>query len=291
MLNAKTECKARRAWAVAAVVVAMVAIGFWRIHPLRPREPVFQGKRLTEWLEQYTTNTLWAIRKPRPELVQEAQTAIRQIGTNALPICFDLMKSRESRLKVKLLGTVPVHWLMLLHAAQLSEYQDNIASRQIAGVYGFQALGEEAKPAVPALIRMMRDKDMDRRRSAMDALWFMGPVASEAVPELIRSLEDPDLGIRVSAAQALGDIGQAPEQVVPALLEILEGYRTEAASKAFVAARAAESLGKFGAQAKEAVPVLRALLNDKNGLVRSAATNALRKINPEAAAASKRGTK
>jgi HEAT repeat protein len=47
---------------------------------------------------------------------------------------------------------------------------------------------------------------------------------------------------------------------------------------------AARGLGLFGTNAQPAVPVLVRLLNDRNSRVRPDATNALRKIDPEAAA-------
>ena len=47
---------------------------------------------------------------------------------------------------------------------------------------------------------------------------------------------------------------------------------------------AIESIGKFGAQAKPAVPMLIELLNDPQPAIRAAAANALKAIDPAAAA-------
>ena len=47
---------------------------------------------------------------------------------------------------------------------------------------------------------------------------------------------------------------------------------------------AAEALGKFGVEAKVVAPVLLQMLNDPESSVRREATNALKTIDPEAAA-------
>jgi HEAT repeat protein len=47
---------------------------------------------------------------------------------------------------------------------------------------------------------------------------------------------------------------------------------------------AAQGLGWYGAEARQAVPVLVPLLNDPYRFARVAATNALKKIDPKAAA-------
>ena len=49
------------------------------------------------------------------------------------------------------------------------------------------------------------------------ALDNMGPLAAPAVPALIRALRDPDAKVRPWAARALGSIGPAAEAAVPAL--------------------------------------------------------------------------
>src|SRR5688572_1980020 len=51
--------------------------------------------------------------------------------------------------------------------------------------------------------------------------WPNGPDAEPAVPDLIRLLDDPDLEVRKSAARALGRIGPAAQAAVPALMRSL----------------------------------------------------------------------
>jgi HEAT repeats/HEAT repeat len=290
----------RRAGAVAAVVV-VVAAGLVVGHFLSSREPVYQGKRLTEWLQQYTESK-WAVPDTRfgrewveaqhikmAKKVEEAKTAIRRIGTNAVPVCWELMKTKEAcRWEVELLDIMPGELLDFLCLPRAGLYVGLAGRRQLMGQDGFEALGEEAKSVVPWLAKFLKDKNEETRRNAALALGSMGPAAGEAVLELVRNLRDPDRDVRADVASALGDIHQMPEQSVPALIGILQAYSGNGTNDAPLAAMAAESLEFFGAQAKTAVPVLRELLNDPSLNVRSSASNALRRIGPAGAAVAAR---
>jgi HEAT repeat protein len=216
------------------------------------------------------------------DVAQQAEAAIRHIGTHAIPICLELMKTGVSPIKVKLLELVPGSWLDRLHVPRLHEYRLAIYNRRHLGAWGFVALGERAKPAVPALIALLSDKDQDTRYVAVFALGNLGPAAREALPGLIECLKDPDYNLRGLVAKSLGEIHQEPERVVPLLTDMLKRYRVD---RQWVPPELViGSLGQFGAQAKPAVPILVGLLSDPDPYFRSAATNALRKIDPEAAA-------
>jgi len=115
----------------------------------------------------------------------------------------------------------------------------------------------------------------DTRRGVLLALGELGAAASPAVPDLLLLLQEP--GIDGAAAEALGRIRSAPESVVPALLATAE------TGDASLRRRSIEALGQFGGAAREALPLITRALTDTEARVRSAATNALRQINREAA--------
>jgi HEAT repeats len=267
---------------VILIVLAVAAAGFWFIYFLRPREPVYQGKRLTAWLEQYDTSYMAG--QGGGDVGQQAEAAIRNIGTNALPLCLQLVKTKESPIKVKLLTLVPGPWLDGFHVPGLAEYRNEINRRREVGAHGFFVLGKQAKAAVPALIGLMSDKDHETRSVAVRTLGGLGPAASGAVPELIEYLKDPDDTIRAEAAESLGVIHQEPERVVPLLMGMLLEKPRPGLPHWFVTFSAIGSLGSFGVQARPAVPLLVGLLSDPDPGIGSAATNALRQIDPEALA-------
>jgi len=74
---------------LAAVVFAMA----WAIE--RPREPVYKGSRVTEWLQardQYRR--------------EEAEEAVRQIGSNAIPSLIRMLQAKDSFLRAKFVELV-----------------------------------------------------------------------------------------------------------------------------------------------------------------------------------------
>jgi HEAT repeat protein len=82
------------------------------------------------------------------------------------------------------------------------------------------------------------------RRSAAFALGKAGAPAIPAVPKLVRTLKDPDAGVREAAAYALGEIGPSGwEETLPALIRLVDGDRSP-----LVRRSAAFALGRLGRQ-------------------------------------------
>ena len=91
------------------------------------------------------------------------------------------------------------------------------AAVRLAAVESLSALGEGAKPAVPALVARLRDRDLRVRMAAALALGNARSV--EAVPALGRALEDV-APVGTHAAMALWMIGPGSRKVVRRLREV-----------------------------------------------------------------------
>jgi HEAT repeat protein len=143
--------------------------------------------------------------------------------------------------------------------------------------------GADARPAVPALIEIY-DRNTAESSHAVTALGLIGPAAKPAVPTLVRGLAntEPDSEFRLQCIWALGRIHAEPELAVPALMDSLG----ETLSDTDVRVRlfSTTALGQYGPDARPAVPLLTNLLQDPNPNVRLEATNALKLIDPAAAA-------
>ena len=63
------------------------------------REPVYRGKPLSVWLQRYIQGGSYIGFWPEPE----ADEAIRQIGTNAIPTLLLMLREHDSKLKLALL--------------------------------------------------------------------------------------------------------------------------------------------------------------------------------------------
>lgn len=114
-------------------------------------------------------------------------------------------------------------------------------------VHALSAIGPAA---VPELCKALMKKDPLQREFAADALSQIGPEASQAVPLLLNLLKDERPGVQAWAAIALGKIARKPE-AIPLLIETLAHSDTE------YRRRAAEALGVIGSAAREALPRLR----------------------------------
>lgn len=258
--------------ALAVLLVVLAGVIVWQV--LRLREPVYQGKGLSVWLVQYGTNH-WSAGRGS-EFDKQAETAIRQIGTNAIPMYLSIITTRESPIKLKLLALVPKRWLARFHLRSVYNYRH-------LGAYGLIGLGVEAKRSVPALIALLNDKNLEVRYTAVFVLRSLGPVAGDALPSLIKCLKDPEFTVQSDAILGLGEIHQDPERVIPILVKLLDAPQNPQHA-VIIRAVAIWSLRQFGAQAKPAVPSLLKLLNDSHASIRSDVTNALKAIDPEAAA-------
>ncbi len=134
------------------------------------------------------------------------------------------------------------------------------------------ALGE----TVSVLLKSLKHRNAEVRRSAAAALESFGAEAESAIPILIQSLSDPDLTTQVAATRALGGIGQA---AMPGLLQALNHADKQ------VRREAVWALTRIGPAGEAALPALTAALGDSDVKVRLGAAQALGAMGPEAQAA------
>jgi hypothetical protein len=214
---------------------------------------------------------------------RNAEEAVRQAGTNAIPTLLRMLRARDSAWKVRLMNLVERQHIVKIPYTPAEE-------RNWAGLHGFEVLGASAESAVPDLIEIgnaniFRSSRLtpsfggwDPSRCALDcpiyALAFIGPSAKEAVPSLLDWATNAGYNVRALAMKALGEIHAEPDRVVPVLINLVRDGQGEAA----------EALAKFGPDAKLAVPALIELLNGESWHAKPYATNALKRIDPEAAA-------
>jgi len=124
--------------------------------------------------------------------------------------------------------------------------------------------------AIPALIKLLKDKDWTVREAAAATAAQVGPTV---IPPIVDLLKDQSKDVRWGAAQALGYIGPAAKIAIPALTELLKD-KDEG-----VKATTAWALERIGPEATTAIPSLIALLKDRDARVRGAAAKALETIN------------
>ena len=244
-------------------------------------DPRYQNKPLSAWLKDLGVGNraqqTWA------------EDAIRNIGTNALPMLLKELRAQD-----------PLGWQLWYRIWPRKTYTV-AADRCIAADRALQVLGPEAEAALPALLQIAADPQCgdNRPRGALAAigpravtpmiyaltnsnqrvrscaalvLTSIGRSARDAAAALLRSLSDPDARVRAHAAGALSRIEADPKIAVPALTERLSD------TDSYVRFCAVMSLGEFGERATSAVPALRRLESDQSPKVRQQALDAVRRL-------------
>lgn len=81
------------------------------------------------------------------------------------------------------------------------------------------ALGRMGEDALPVLIELLKDEDVEVRKNAPFGLKELGSLAQPAIPSLIEALADPDSDVRQYSAGTLAYLAPAS---LPALTKALE---------------------------------------------------------------------
>ena len=122
--------------ALAAMLVMLAGVAVWQ--GLREREPVYQGKRLSFWLE-----SLYKAKGNQDE-VDRAEQPIRNIGTNALPVLIERLHAQDSRMKQLVMKWARKQKLVHFHFTL-----DRVRRDEAIG--GYAALGPMARGQIPRL--------------------------------------------------------------------------------------------------------------------------------------------
>lgn len=278
-------------------------------------EPAFAGKTLNAWLQQYRSTG------GDPDKIEQntqAIKAVRSIGTNAIPTLLKMIRAKtSSKFGLSDLNVKGVDGFFILGAAasnavpELLEIMDEneSPSSQASAAHALAGIGPGATVAIPALARLATNSQSKIRSfafmvlakisasynltmpiathalndtnylvsySAMDLLGNCGTNAVASIPTLVRVSTNADFRLRRAACVALGKIHSSPGITVPALMARLSDPVAQ------VRGEAAWDLGNFGSLARKAIPALIELQHsDKDAQVRSAAEEALKKINHE----------
>jgi HEAT repeat protein len=264
------------------------------------REPVYKGKSLSYWLRAYDqTHIGSSAAGPNPDwpTADDANEAIQNLGTNALPVLLKYLLADESHLAFRMRN-----WVMRSRFNEFALKRGLV--QPIPGAWiknnqaatAFRALGTNASVALPVFIKMCNTDGDFRSFWAVQELGVFGPAAKDGVPVLVRiattpQTNNPNLGkpwvrprvgdpmMRMQACRALGRIHSQPELAVPALVRCAT---TDASN--FVRQTAFEALAEFGADARAAKPALTEFIrtNTFDIHLKFAAEAALKSIDPSA---------
>jgi HEAT repeat protein len=292
----------RRRIVICAGVVAGVAILLSVPRAVPPIKAKYQGKTLTEWRGDL------AAANPA-ETRNHAEQVLLEIGADQAPLMVEKLRRTDSPLKLKLNEIFAKQkWIKSPFTT------DQMRHREVTTM--IQALGPGARAVIPALAKLAEDPEYVK--NAVGALWFTGRDSIEplvqlaghtndevrfqaiggllmawpregtnslidqmvrakmdrAVQMMLAHLHDPALKVRRQAIWSLGGAADSPTVVVPALIGILNDTNDPLRLDAM------GCLGYFKTNAGSALPYLLDALHDPNRVVREAATNVVRQIDP-----------
>jgi len=249
---------------VAWVVLGAIGLELWRAAEIIRRktaEPVIQGKPLSYWVAHFGTGN------SQDQLM--ASLALESMGAAATPHLIPLFersgapfKQFLAQLKRFLPGAIQ---------QRLPRIDTGVARRALAAE-SLGHLGPDARAAIPALVKGLRDPNTGVSVAASFALAGIGP---EAVPAWVGSLRDTNGVVRARAAGALMQMGPRAAPAAAALGEALNDNVQQ------VALDAVYTLARLG---PAGIPALEKAVTNKDARVSAEAQNALEKL-PRAAAA------
>jgi hypothetical protein len=167
---------------------------------LQPGEPSYQGRKLSDWLNDDCGPTATIgikIMQTLPlERIQAARNAVCVMGTNAIPTLLKWAQARDSSLKTKL-NTI------LDHQHFVNLRFKTAAAMQSKAIIGFLLLGTNGLPAVPALVRLARSPDPEQQVVALHCLISIPAEKKDLFPLLQILAGDQDNGVKWVAANYL----------------------------------------------------------------------------------------
>ncbi len=167
-----------------------------------------------------------------------AAEALARIGVPALPALLQAYQDWWVRLVAKRIGLDYDSDRPLLLRLLRDKAKDTRNSIRIE----LSAIGTHA---IPDLLRLIHQRDVELRLLAVEALGEIGD--ARAVPELLQALQDPAL--HEAVIRALGQIGD--QRAVPDLLEILDQSESQAREATVVALGAIGNPSAISALARE----------------------------------------
>ncbi len=215
---------------IALLTVFVVIPGVGIILLLRPREPVYQGRRLSSGLRDFGAGY--------ENTPTQTIAALQAMGTNVIPFLLKEVRSNRSDLERLL--------IKLSTKQRFVKFDSHVDyMRGVRAAIALRALGSEARPVIPILINLLSDGS----NFIMSAIALAG-IGDEGIPHLRHSLNHTNWRIRMAAVMGLGGTKAHSETIVPALIQCLDD------SEESVRWEAADSLGRLKKEPARVVPVL-----------------------------------
>jgi hypothetical protein len=177
------------------IILVIILLGsLLALYLHQDREPSYQGRKLSEWLEDHSYQQRRT--KQDTALLIACTNAVRQIGTNAIPFLLKSIPSKDGEFKKRI--------KFLLGRQSVIRFHFKDEDEEAGLVYaGFCLLGKDARSAVPALVALTKDPDSLKRLVALCSLAAVEPSKEILVPILLSALNDRDNEVNIVSVELL----------------------------------------------------------------------------------------
>lgn len=259
----------RRKWVIiVAGLFAAIALITWFT---RSNEPTYNGRHLSEWVQVHGR----AINTGSYGDYFDSEAAIREAGTNAFPLLLKWIQLEYSNRRHKLPRPLRQFYYRIMGPAE---------ARAEGAAEAFRVLRTNTPPEVLLeLTAMLNNSQMPQ--TASRAARALGNLGSQGEEPLVLALQQPHHPARFFAMTSLYQLNQNKELNLPPklLLPTLIEFTTQTNGPLTGGpAWASKFLSDLNVTPDQYVSALTNLLADPDATVRTAATNALMQIAPEA---------
>jgi HEAT repeat protein len=236
--------------------VALLGLIATRIIFFSDNGPSYKGHSLRTWV------TLYGDGRRHGKVNQEAGNALRHIGTNALPHLLRWVAYEQDPRQWERAVTIR-RLFKLLNVNWRPEDRHQIFAYDAAVT--FEALGTQAKPAIPELTRLLNDPSAKALAPGV-ALACIGGLGAPSLADALASTNEP---VRFRAVMPIMLLGTNGGQVVPQLITNVKD------PSARVAASAGFALVTLQSESDLALPALTNYLSSTNPAVSQIAAQTL----------------
>ncbi len=266
-------------------------------------EPRARGHTLTEWL-RWNEDPDSDVSNKAGISEQEMRAAINEIGPRAIPYLLGMLRAEDTtwdRLLRDLHSRAP--WLPI-HV----RWADYIRSQ---GVTGFAVLGTNARTAIPALTKLLYAPTPENQDPDCFPAYCLAFIGEESLPVFRAALGSTNWQTQYRVLSGLAGASNLAQVLLPEIRPFQTNSEEVIASLAVerlmryapreeaeqVAIRALQSgrgqvrqialwqLRRKVINPEKPIPILIQLLNDRDRIFRQSVSNALRELDPVAAAA------
>jgi hypothetical protein len=187
----------RRIILLIALFVTLLLAGLLTWNLILNREPRYQDRTLTQWLEDYDNLSSGTLMETNDlAMLQTSTNALKQIGTNAIPFLLKKLSGRENAIEQRLKQWMGETQLNRLHLA------DHDRQRAL-GLDGFEVLGKEAVSAVPSLLLLTQEPYPGIRFAALESLRAINTESDTILSILRQTIHAVDKKAQRGSAEVL----------------------------------------------------------------------------------------